>query len=75
MCLAIPSRVVEIYDNATALVEVFGAKRIVSLELMQEDVNVGDYVLVHVGFAIGKLTPQEAQESLQLFEDLIQEEL
>ncbi|MFN3870366.1 MAG: HypC/HybG/HupF family hydrogenase formation chaperone [Aquificaceae bacterium] len=72
MCLAIPSKVVEIRKDNTALVETFGARRLVSLELLQEEVRVGDYVLVHVGFAIQKLDEDYALESLKLFEEMLE---
>ncbi|NPA33204.1 MAG: HypC/HybG/HupF family hydrogenase formation chaperone [Aquificae bacterium] len=72
MCLAIPSKVVEVYEDGTALVDTMGVKRRVSLELMPESVSVGDYVLVHVGFAIQKLDEKEALESLALFEEIIE---
>ena len=54
MCLAIPSRVISI-DNSFAMIDVFGARKNVSLMLMPEEVKVGDYVLVHAGFAIQKV--------------------
>lgn len=74
MCLSVPSRVIEIKEDNTAVVEVFGARRLISLDLLQEDVKVGDWVLVHVGFAIQKLDPDYAFESLRLFEELLEEE-
>ncbi len=74
MCLSVPSRVVEIKENNTAVVEVFGARRLISLDLLQEEIGVGDWVLVHVGFAIQKLDPDYALESLRLFEELLEEE-
>ncbi|WP_461832239.1 HypC/HybG/HupF family hydrogenase formation chaperone [Aquifex sp.] len=73
MCLAIPSKVVELYDDGTALVDTLGVRRKVSLELMPEPVEVGDYVLIHVGFAIQKLDEEEALKSLELFEEIIEE--
>ncbi len=72
MCLAIPSRVIEIRENNTALVEAFGTRRLVSLDLLQEKVHVGDYVLVHVGFAIQKLNEDYALESLRFFEEMLE---
>lgn len=74
MCLSIPSKVVEIRENNTAVVEVFGVRRVVSLELMQEEVHVGDWLLIHVGFAINKLSEEEALQSLELFEEILKEE-
>ena len=75
MCLAIPSRVVEIDEvSKTAVVETFGVKRKVSTMLLNEPLKVVDYVLVHVGFAMEKVDPQEAQKTLELFKELFPEE-
>ena len=75
MCLAIPSRVVEIDEiSKTAIVETFGVKRKVSTMLLNEPLRVGDYVLVHVGFAMKKIDPDEAKKTLELFKELFPEE-
>ncbi|WP_126444274.1 HypC/HybG/HupF family hydrogenase formation chaperone [Sulfuricystis multivorans] len=66
MCLAIPARVVEMPDADTAIVDLGGVKKAVSLALI-DDVAVGDYVIVHVGFALNKLDPVEAERTLALF--------
>ena len=55
MCLAIPSRVISVDNNLFAVIDVFGARKKVSLMLMPEETKVGDYVLVHAGFAIQKV--------------------
>ena len=68
MCLAVPLRVRNI-DGATAEVELGGVSRRISLMLTPE-ARVGDYVLVHTGFAIGVLDEQEAQETLALLAEL-----
>jgi hydrogenase expression/formation protein HypC len=65
MCLAIPLRIAAI-DGATATVEMGGMMRPVSLVLTPE-AQVGDYVLVHVGFAISVVDEDEARETLALF--------
>lgn len=65
MCLAIPARVVEINDNDVAIVELGGVKKDISLALV-EGVVVGDYVIVHVGFALTRLDPEEAARTLAL---------
>ena len=57
MCLSVPSWVIEIKEDNTAVGEGFGARRLISLDLLQEEIGVGDWVLVHVGFAIQKLDP------------------
>jgi hydrogenase expression/formation protein HypC len=72
MCLAIPGKVLEIDFNTQPRmgnVSFGGIQKKVCLEWMPE-VNVGDYVIVHVGFAISKLDEQEALETLKLFEQL-----
>ncbi|RMH79277.1 MAG: HypC/HybG/HupF family hydrogenase formation chaperone [Acidobacteria bacterium] len=74
MCLAVPSKVVELMESNTALVEVFGTRRLISLDLLQEEVSVGDWVLVHVGFAIQKLDEEYALETLKLFEEILEED-
>lgn len=65
MCLAIPARVVEISDNDQAIVDLGGVRKDVSLALV-EDVQVGDYVIVHVGYALTRLDPEEAEKTLAL---------
>lgn len=69
MCLAIPARVVEMTDDDTAIVDVGGVRKDVSLALV-EDVQIGDYVIVHVGFALNKLNPEEAEATLALFAEM-----
>jgi hydrogenase expression/formation protein HypC len=66
MCLAVPARVVALPDAETALIDIGGVRKRVSLALV-EDVGVGDYVIVHVGFALSKLDPDEAARTLALF--------
>ena len=68
MCLGVPGRVVSI-DGDLAEVDFGGVRRKVSL-LICPDVHEGDYVLVHVGFAIQKLDEEEALETLSLFEEI-----
>jgi hydrogenase expression/formation protein HypC len=71
MCLAIPGRVVEIVDEAggIAKVEVGGVRRNVNVALL-DAVRVGDYVLIHVGFALSKVDEHEATNTLRLLEEL-----
>jgi hydrogenase expression/formation protein HypC len=69
MCLAIPAKVVQKLENDQALVEVGGVRNQISLMLV-EGVAVGDYVIVHVGFAIARLNADEAAKSLALFDEI-----
>lgn len=65
MCLAIPARVVQIGDGDQAIVDLGGVRKEISLALV-EDVAVGDYVIVHVGYALTRLDPEEAERTLAL---------
>jgi hydrogenase expression/formation protein HypC len=66
MCLAIPVRVVELCGESTAIVDLDGVRKEISLALV-DDVQVGDYVIVHVGYALSKLDAAEAARTLALF--------
>ena len=76
MCLAIPTQVTAIDENKIATVELGGVERQISL-IMTPEAKVGDYVLVHTGYAITLMDPEEAQASLEAFAELeaIQAEL
>jgi hydrogenase expression/formation protein HypC len=65
MCLAIPARVVEIDQNDQAIVDLGGVRKEVSLALL-DDVAIGDYVIIHVGYALTRLDPEEAAKTLAL---------
>ena len=69
MCLAIPARVVQMFDGDRAMVDLGGVQKEVSLALL-DDVSEGDYVIVHVGFALNKLDPEEAERTLALFAEI-----
>lgn len=66
MCLAIPARVVALPEPDAALVEVDGVRKRISLALV-DGVAVGDYVIVHVGYALTRLDPAEAARTLEMF--------
>ncbi|MCA3212401.1 MAG: HypC/HybG/HupF family hydrogenase formation chaperone [Burkholderiales bacterium] len=66
MCLALPVRVVELKGGDAAVVDLGGIRKEISLALV-EDVRAGDYVVLHVGYALTKLDPDEAQRTLELF--------
>ena len=69
MCLAIPAQVIELRDGDNAVVDLAGVKKEISLSLV-ENVAVGDYVIVHVGYALNKLDPEEAEKTLALFAEM-----
>lgn len=69
MCLAIPAQIVELRADDKALVDLAGVKKEISLALV-DGVAVGDYVIVHVGYALNRLDPEEAANTLKLFAEL-----
>jgi len=69
MCLGIPGRV-EAVEGNVATVDYNGVKAQVRLDTISDPVAVGDYLLVHTGFAIQRLSPQEGEETLKLFDEI-----
>jgi len=72
MCLGVPGLVIEV-DDLVALVDFWGVKRRVRLDLVDEPVAAGDYVLNHVGFAIRRIPPEDVQTTLEMYEQLLRE--
>jgi hydrogenase expression/formation protein HypC len=71
MCLAVPMKVVSI-EGEVAIAEIDGVKREASLMMLNEDVNIGDYVLIHAGFAISRLDEEEALETLAIMRECLE---
>ena len=69
MCLAVPVRVVELKGGDVAIVDLGGIRKDISLALV-DDVAVGDYVILHVGYALSRLDPDEARKTLALFAEV-----
>ena len=69
MCLAIPVRVVELRGADAAVVDLDGIRKEISLALV-DGVQVGDYVILHVGYALNRLDPAEAEQTLRLFAEM-----
>lgn len=72
MCLGVPGLITEI-DDMTALVDFWGVRRRVRLDLVDEPVTVGDYVLNHVGFAIRRIPPEDVEATLAMYEQLLKD--
>jgi hydrogenase expression/formation protein HypC len=73
MCLGVPGKIVEVdADGVTAVVDFWGVRKQVRLDVVDEPVTIGDYVLNHVGFAIRRIAPEEIGETLALYEALLQ---
>lgn len=71
MCLGVPAVITEVHDSARATVEIGGVARMISTDLLiDESLATGDWVLVHVGFAMSKIDEKEAQLSLQQIKQL-----
>ncbi|MBT0651587.1 HypC/HybG/HupF family hydrogenase formation chaperone [Geomobilimonas luticola] len=73
MCVGVPMRIISI-DGTDAVAEIDGVKREASLMLMADELRVGDYVIVHAGFAISKLDEDEARETLEMMREVFKPE-
>jgi len=71
MCLGVPGRVLEI-DGLIALVDFWGVRKQVRLDVVDEPVAVGDYVLNHVGYAIRRIPAHQVEATLSLYEELLE---
>ncbi len=74
MCLGVPGRIVSI-EGKVAIVDFWGVRRKVALDIVDEDVTIGDHVLVHVGFAIRRISPEDLAETLAFFEAMTEDEM
>ncbi len=72
MCLAIPSKVIELKENNMAVVDTLGVQREASLDLLDEKADIGDWVLLHIGYAMSKIDEESARESLKLYEQILE---
>jgi len=72
MCLGVPGRVIEVREF-TATVDFWGVRKDVRLDIVDEPVAPGDYILNHVGFAIRRIPPESVAETLALYETLLAE--
>ncbi len=71
MCLGVPGKVLAV-DGPEATVDFFGVRKVLRLDIVDEPVSVGDYVLNHVGFAIRRIPPEEVGETLALFDQILE---
>lgn len=68
MCLGFPGKIIEL-DEFAATVDIGGTKREVSVMILPDEVEIGDWVMVHAGMAIAKMDPDEAQKTLQVLRE------
>ena len=73
MCLGVPGKILEIND-LIASVDFWGVRRNVALHIVDEPVSVGDYVLVHVGYAIRRIPPEGIEQTLELYREIAGDE-
>lgn len=72
MCLSIPSKIKSIDEEMnTCIVDTMGVERSASLDLIDKEVTIGDYVLIHIGFAMNKIEEEDALESLKVYQEII----
>lgn len=71
MCLAIPAKVIKFLEDDLVLAD-FGreVRREVSIALMPDEIKLGDWILIHTGYAVSKMEPEEAQETLAMWEEI-----
>jgi hydrogenase expression/formation protein HypC len=74
MCLGVPGRVIEV-NGWTALVDFWGVRKHVLLNIVDEPVAPGDYILNHVGFAIRRIPPESVAETMALYESLLEDDV
>ncbi len=73
MCLAIPAKIIEISEDvATCQVGEGDTTVQASIMLLDEELNLGDYIIIHAGFALRKLDPKEAEETLKIMRDMVE---
>ena len=73
MCLSIPSKVIEINkDEMSAIVDTLGVKRKVGIDFIADEVKVGDFVLIHIGYAMNIIDEEYAKESIKLYQEIIE---
>lgn len=70
MCLGVPMKVIEIRGN-NAIAESFGVRTEISIYLVKDELKVGDWVMVHTGYAIGVLEKEDALETLKLIREMV----
>ncbi|WP_456322940.1 HypC/HybG/HupF family hydrogenase formation chaperone [Hydrogenimonas sp.] len=73
MCLSIPSKVVDIdRDEVTAIVDTMGVKRKVGIDFIADEVKKGDYVLIHIGYAMNVISEEDALDSIDTYREILE---
>jgi hydrogenase expression/formation protein HypC len=75
MCIAFPGKILSIDEDNMAILDINGTRREACLDIVDEDVTIGDYVICHAGYAIHKVDEDLAREKLELLKELIEHEI
>ncbi len=75
MCIAFPGKILSIDQDNYAVIDISGTRREVCLDIIDEEVHIGDYVISHAGYAIHKIDPEAAQDKLKLLQEIIENEI
>jgi len=75
MCIAFPGKILSVDEDNFAIVDIGGTRREVCLDLVDEAVTIGDYVISHAGYAMQKVDEESAREKLDLLKELIENEI
>jgi hydrogenase expression/formation protein HypC len=75
MCLGFPGKIISIDKDNFAVIDISGTKREVSLEIVDENVSIGDYVICHAGYAIHKIDQAIAEDKLELLKEIIEKDI
>jgi len=74
MCVGFPGKVASFREDGSVVIDVGGIQRVAYLDILDENIQIGDYVIAHAGFAICRLDEEEAQKRLELLNELIEAE-
>lgn len=75
MCIGFPGKIISIDEDNYAVIDISGTRREVSLDIVDEEARVGDYVISHAGYAIHKIDPEQAREKLRFLQEIIDHEI
>ncbi len=70
MCLAIPAKIIKIIDDNLVLADFGGVEREINIGILGEEISIGEYVLVHTGFAVSKIEEEDALETLSMWREI-----
>ena len=75
MCIGFPGKILSISEDNVAVLDIGGTRREASLDIVDEDVTVGDYVICHAGFAIHRVDQEAAEEKLSMLQQIIENDI